>query len=737
MQPSGSDHDESPELPGGEIGDTVGCWTYLGKALGGEAIFEDFTRLAGEIRIVRPDSSQLRFPKSAEPTFAEPESLYRGHSLAEVRESDHDLLGAEVLELFEDPSFKIVAPCLAPIAKMETYTFVGTRHCPDKVGLTYGGRSPTFDPAVYVPRIREIREAGGVLDGLVGGWLPAVRFVYPEEEGTWSEMIAFAPFRRANGNPNFQPVWYRVCRVEEGQLKWAKYFDSFHPSALSEERPRPEPFYSDFLEFQSCWDQALEGAMTVDLPDQRLADLARHSLVRAMITRNGAFPKYGVMDRNYGGAEHDGFQDTFNIETSAMLAWGLFDLAREYIDNYFENFVRDDGSILYRGSETGQFGRMLTVVSEYQALTGDRTILSRHRKRIDAIAQMLVRRCREARKRQADDSAYGVIDGWCEADSCLEPDPGRYLLPYFSNSAEAARGLRDLGATWGHEMRAEAERLRADLIEAIERSTLPTVPACIPAIAGAGEPLDPNSPPDAQDPSFRAYRAYSELLFSGVLDRRHVETILKYREARRDILLGVPAVYGYNSGEMGGFLAHGHAYGLIQHDFVREFLLTLCSLSAHQYTRGTWTAPETRRIDAAVSAAPYCSPAQLTVPLLLRWMLAFEDPNAEVLCLGKAVPRDWLSDGKVVAAKDVPTRWGKVSFRIESSLESGSILVLLDLSATRELPELVVRLRTPGHREIASVEIDGVAWSGFDTLDETIRLAHPDSRELVVRVRYQ
>src|SRR5262249_25070828 len=156
------------------------------------------------------------------------------------------------------------------------------------------------------------------------------------------------------------------------------------------------------------------------------------------------------------------------------------------------------------------------------------------------------------------------------------------------------------------------------------------------------EPFDVATSRDVHDPQFRAYRAQMEMLFSGCLSRAQVETIVRYREARRDILLGVPAAYRFESGEMAGFLSYGHAYGLLQYDFVREYLLELYSLSAHQYTRGTWTAPETRRIDPTQSTAPYCVPAQLCVPLLVRWMLAFEEPNSDTLWLCKAAPREWL-----------------------------------------------------------------------------------------------
>ena len=60
------------------------------------------------------------------------------------------------------------------------------------------------------------------------------------------------------------------------------------------------------------------------------------------------------------------------------------------IDNYFTYFVRDDGSILYRGPETGQYGRMLTVAAQYANYTGDYELLLRHRRRLDAVAKLLL-----------------------------------------------------------------------------------------------------------------------------------------------------------------------------------------------------------------------------------------------------------------------------------------------------------------------------------------------------------
>ena len=110
------------------------------------------------------------------------------------------------------------------------------------------------------------------------------------------------------------------------------------------------------------------------------------------------FPHYGAFDKDYAGNEHEGFPDTFTVDTAASLDWGLIDLAGHYIDNYFGLFVRDDGSILYRGPETGQYGRMLTLVAQYVNFGGDPQVLLRRRGRIDGVTKLLLYMREKAKK---------------------------------------------------------------------------------------------------------------------------------------------------------------------------------------------------------------------------------------------------------------------------------------------------------------------------------------------------
>ena len=257
----------------------------------------------------------------------------------------------------------------------------------------------------------------------------------------------------------------------------------------------------------------------------------------------------------------------------------------------------------------------------------------------------------------------------------------------------------------------------------------------IPSIAGVQEPFHVAVAGDALDPQYRSYRAYMEMLYSGILDKEEVSTIVRYRASHYDTILGIPVAYGYRTSELAGFLSYGHAYGLIQHDMVREAILMLYSLMANQYTRGTWTAPETRNIIPDKLVAPYCSPAQLVVPLITRWLLAFEDPQSETLWLGKGLPRDWLEDGKTTSISGAPTRWGKVGFTVVSHLQSDSIAVTLALPA-RFAATTVVQLRAPVGRTMKSVTVNSKPWKEFDPKDETITIPAGYSGAVDVAVSY-
>merc|ERR1719326_345614 len=134
------------------------------------------------------------------------------------------------------------------------------------------------------------------------------------------------------------------------------------------------------------------------------------------------------------------------------------------------------------------------------------------------------------------------------------------------------------------------------------------------------------------------------MLYSGALTHEQVDDIYNYMSKfDKQLMLGSPG-----SGNSISLRApFGLAYALLQYDMIERFLLHFFAMSAHGYTRGTWTTPESSNLaNRDEPAVVYASTGINTIPIYLKWSLAFEDPETRTLWLAKAVPRDWLKPGE-------------------------------------------------------------------------------------------
>ena len=735
---------------------TVGCWTLMahfelepGHSV---AVFENLQVDNGSMLYVDESGVILSLAKTLEATRIDESNCYRGHAKEEVL-GDRDILREEILALGQDPTYDEVAACFPPIRHVRygdregPRTFVGSRNCVDVVPVFYRGWTGRVHPQAFNSEIGEVIEQESIWEGLVGGWLPVVRFSYPVRPGLSWDYTVFGEVDPPTAY--LQPAWYRFLRLEEGRITEAHYADTYLPYPWPDEPP-PERFYAELYKAQAYWEGHFEGAMQIEVPEAWVSDFCRHALVQEMITRIGDHPRYGVVDRGYGGPEHDGFQDVLNSAVNAHLEWGLFDTARGYLDNYLTHFVRADGSVDYRGPEISQYARTLTNLAQYWDYTGDSELLSRHHEKIEAILRILLVRREEAKQLPEDDPAYGMIAGRHEADiSFVTPTLATldYEQPYFCNSTEAWRAMIDLGRVWaaigersdepeltarGQALVDEASSLRQDVHRAIERSVLSArdMPY-LPLIAGSKE-YHLDAPYRSRPESFDDNRVWSEMMHSGMIRKETIDTILNYQSTHNGTTLGIFT----NRRSVVAFQCYGEAYGLLQHDMIHEFLLFLYAHATHLHTRGTWSAFECVGMDRDQGRyAPYCGPAQVTIPAITKWMLVFEDPLSSTLWLAKATPRAWLEDGEHVHVSQAPTRWGSVSYGIVSRLAEGAIEATITWPE-EPMDQAKLRIRRPGAHPIESVKVDGVSWHNFDPKEETITLCPRSGVTQEVIVRY-
>jgi len=693
-------------------------------------VYEDLRTREGPITYVSSAGARV-LTKSAEASFAEESAPYLGLALKDVGMSPRDLLSERLLEGGDDPDPERVKSAAPPLGSVQPTgpswrlpwdTFVGTKECFDAMPIFPSGSTRTYHPVQFFPETNQAPDKKTPhyrFDGLVGGWMPAARKVFPISEDAYDEVIVFGDVEARDRF--IVQTWHRTARIENGKIAKAVYGYSYPAFPPARTDPQPESFYRALLVFTAYWENLLRDFAPVSVPQNVWTDLSKHAFAKELMVRpGGVYPKYGAVDRDYYGSEYDGFQDIFTSSVYTNLEWGRFEMARTIIDNYFSDFVDAKGMINMRGPETAQFGMTLSLLARYFNYTRDRELLMKHKTKIEATAKLLCDMHDESLRRANDDPGYGLIHGWSESDSCLMPKPQIWWLPYYANNAFTARGFRDLCRVWESlsqspqarnlavDWESRSKTLQNAVIASIEKNIRRDMnPPYIGTYAGATGTFWESMQHEHPSPQQWPHRAYAELLQADVLPPEITNLIINSMQANGATTLGVLANVEPPHPEgrdILGFISYGYAQALLRLDRIEEFLLFLYSHRYHDHTRGSWTAGEVTGIDG--DNALFCIPAQLTIPILVRWMLVLEDSDEDRLYFAKGLPREWVISGKEIKIERSPTRWGRVTMSMIADLSSKNIKATLELERLGFPKELQLKLRLPRQNMIREVTVN-------------------------------
>jgi hypothetical protein len=203
------------------------------------------------------------------------------------------------------------------------------------------------------------------------------------------------------------------------------------------------------------------------------------------------------------------------------------------------------------------------------------------------------------------------------------------------------------------------------------------------------------------------HRLYAELLHANILPNKLqnqvVDTMRAYGATSMGVVANVAPTPSPATRDILGFISYGYALGLLYLDRIDEFVLFMYTHRYHVHTRGAWNAGEVT--GTAGGAATFCIPAQLTIPILMRWALVLEDQDDDRLYLGRGVPRAWLATRKEISIKQAPTRWGKVDYAIHMAEKD---TVKAKVTFAKNVPkEFEVKLRLPKGMTLGSVTVNG------------------------------
>lgn len=723
-------------------------------------VYEDLRTRDGAIVFLSNQGTKRVLPKSAEAVFAEAEPPYLGLNLDEIGLSGADLLADRLLQGGDDPDPAAVKSAVPPqgsnVKERESFrlpwnTFVGTKECSDTMPVFSTGRTRTYHQEQYFPEITQ-ELAAKRFEGLVGGWMPAVRKVLPLSDSAYLEIVVFGDVEAKD--KFIVQTWHRTARIENGEITKVVYGYSYPDFPPRRKDPAPEAFYRALLVFAEYWERQLHDASPVFLPDETYVNMSRHAIARELMVRpGGVYPKYGAVDRDYYGSEYDGFQDIFTSAVYTNLEWGRFTAAKQIIDNYFSDFVDEKGMINMRGPETAQFGMTLSLLARYYKYTRDAALLRKHRPKIQATAALLEELHEESLHLPKDDPGYGLIHGWSESDSCLSSKPMTWWLPYFANSAFASRGLRDIAHVWpdvcgaktaaasehsAKEWRSRSKTLEDAVVASMRKDIRhDMMPPYIGPFPGTSMTFRDSLAKERPSPQQWPHRPYAELLQADILPADLANLVIDCMRAYGATTLGVVANVGrarpgYRA--ILGFISYGYAQMLLRLDRVEEFLLFLYSHHYHDHTRGSWTAGEVSDINGGT--ALFCIPAQQTIPLLVRWMLVLENSDEDVLYLAKGIPRSWLISRKPIRIENAPTRWGRVTLELHAEPSGRKIAGKVLLAEAGKPSQIELKLRLPLQYALSRVTINGRDAKVAGSRKDTVLISAGQQKQFDIRAQY-
>ena len=165
------------------------------------------------------------------------------------------------------------------------------------------------------------------------------------------------------------------------------------------------------------------------------------------------------------------------------------------------------------------------------------------------------------------------------------------------------------------------------------------------------------------------WRTYSELMYSGAFPRDLLDKYLGFAsQYEMGMKVGMLSGTGPSccGNQLMSFTSHGFGFGLLQHGLVERYLLMLYTAAQHGCTRGTWVCGESSSIDRDINTVDYATPAQLTVPLLLKWALLYDEPMNRTLWVTPAAPREWLqpNSNRTIHVRNGRSRYGRVSIHV-------------------------------------------------------------------------
>ncbi len=453
----------------------------------------------------------------------------------------------------------------------------------------------------------------------------------------------------------------------------------------------PQQFFSTLAGIWNRWKTFFEDSMPVSIPDEWLLESARAGIMLSRCSYRGLEPTYQIGEGAYTmipERSHALFPVAQYEFIWAQQLWGLTASSDEYFQFYLDKYILPDGNFQYNVQDQAEaplnVGLFLANSARGYLYRRDVDVFRKRLPVLRRMADYVLKRYEYSKQRFVlGDPHYGLLWGSPEADlgdpHNEYPDAHPF---YYQNAAGVWRGMHDhalalaAAATVDPSLAAEAKHfmeiateMRAD----IQRSLEKTLKAMSPEMKSAE--ISPFTPEDThRHPkdllSYENHRFMQDWFLADWGDRTLDLGHLKHRSIAGMERVGLHIDGGAQ--RTSNFMEHGTLAVKIRQENYRSFLLTLYGLVCFAADSGNRYSPEDALIPGGYAgegnkygwSAVVNSVLQPT--LGLRWLLCYEESDADVCHLQKAAPKHWFEAGERISVERCPTRFGTLGWETES-----------------------------------------------------------------------
>ena len=502
-------------------------------------------------------------------------------------------------------------------------------------------------------------------------------------------------------------------------------------------------------EVKAYWEHVMSPAAQIEIPDQKLEDVIKASQVHCLIAaRNEDHDKKvaaWIASVSYGPLESEA-----NSIILGMDLLGHDEFAKRSHDFFIDKYNAE--GFLTTGYTLMGTGWQLWTLGEHFQLTRDTEWLKSHAPEVVRVCKWITEQRKKTEKLDANGlhhPEYGLMPPGVQADWNAFAYHFSLNGYYYAGLLHAATALDQIGDPNAKALLADAKEFREDILRAYHwtQSRAPVYElqdgSWVPEYSGQ---LFCPGPTANFFPGEDGNRSWCydvelgahQLVPHGILDpnSKDVDWMMNHMEDVQFLAEGwfdYPADTNHKDWfNLGGFskvqpyyTRNAEIYAMRDDvkPFVRSYFNDLASLLnegnlslwEHFHNAGAWN--KTHETGYFLQQT--------------KFMLAME--HGDTLYLAPMVTNNWLKDGMVISAKDLPTRFGRVSYRITSHAGKGYIEAVVEAPTVEHPKELAIRLRHPEEKQIKSATVNGKE-ARFDAAKGLIYL--PTTGKSTVKAEY-